>query len=208
MARRQHGPACIARQGRVPMQLRLRKALLQHRELRLQRGRSARAAAARAARPLAGTQMPAPAAATPQSKLLHVDGLAAAVAIVALQHDLRPIRVPESEHRGLREHIGAPQARRMQGIAFDLHRPPLARADQHAMREAVAHEARRVVQRLAAVAGLGHAHEGMRLARVRPACSRALASAIEAAISDRAWRRVTPPACPASCDAPSTARSR
>ena len=64
----------------------------------------------------------------------------------ALAHGARAVGVPQLEHGSLRPGVGGAQARRVQRVALDLDRPALARADQHAVRMAVAHHRAGVVQ--------------------------------------------------------------
>ena len=61
--------------------------------------------------------------------------------------DLRAVRVPQVQHRGLREDVGGAEAGGMQRIALDLGRPPAVRGHQHAERVAVARHRAGVEQR-------------------------------------------------------------
>ncbi len=63
--------------------------------------------------------------------------------VVSVMHDaLRAIRVPELQYRGLREDVGRPEIRRMQGVSLDLGRTPHVVLDQHPACITVARERR------------------------------------------------------------------
>ncbi len=66
-----------------------------------------------------------------------------------VQHGLRTVGVVEAEHVRLSEDVGASQARRVVGVAFDLGRPPLVALDQDAARVAVVAGRRREEERAA-----------------------------------------------------------